>query len=178
MLLLHTAGTRETKIMCLTGQQACSRRYTLVLPYLAALRPPFSTICISCDGTDSDTGMQNHNLEIWIIYCLANFCVLNPINFKPHVPFEGLQQNLHGSHTHTHTHAHKHIYICLCACVGVCVCVCLCVWVCMYMHVYVRTCVCSHYNLTSELKYLSTNICGFPIYLNTTTSNVPTVICS
>jgi len=27
MLLIHTAGTRETKTMCLTGEQPYSRRY-------------------------------------------------------------------------------------------------------------------------------------------------------
>jgi len=67
------------------------------------------------------------------------------------------------THTYTHTHIHTRTYIYIYA--RVCVCV------------YVRTCVCSHYNLTLELKDLSSNICDFPTCLNTTTSNVPMVIC-
>jgi len=41
-----------------------SALHMLVFPHLEALRLPFSTICISCDSTDSDTGIQNQNLEI------------------------------------------------------------------------------------------------------------------
>jgi hypothetical protein len=43
-MLLRTAGTRETNIMCLTGEQLYSRRCILVFPYLAALTLPFSAI--------------------------------------------------------------------------------------------------------------------------------------
>ena len=120
-MLYHTAGTRESQIMCCLPYRTATRAaclYFHIWPH-----SDFPSVQYEyC--SDSDTGIQNKNLEITIKFCLANFCFLNTTNCKPHVPFEGLKQNLHGLHTHTHTH------VCVCArkCMCICVCVCVCVF--------------------------------------------------